>query len=160
MSAGAGCAPERAFSWGVSAQAKPGVPVTRLVSLLAVLVLAAGLLPGGTGPVRALGTQHHAHHHAALHETDSANPCGTAGDHASTPCVQHHPDDRSVPDKAPKAHAHGTADCLCLTGACDLAGLPARTGTPHGHRVATVLPGGEAAPVAIAHAPPLPPPRA
>ncbi|TWA64393.1 hypothetical protein FBZ82_11083 [Azospirillum brasilense] len=59
-----------------------------------------------------------------------------------------------------KAHAHGTAGCLCLNGACDLTGLPARIGVPFGHRLATLLPGADAEPAATAHAPPLPPPRA
>lgn len=116
--------------------------MTRLVSLLALVVLAVGLL-GGAVPMRTPDLP--APHCESTVVQDSAD------------CDIHHPTDSPVPGKT---HAHGTAGCLCLSGACDLTGLPARVGVPFGHRLATLLPGADAEPAAAAHAPPLPPPRA
>ncbi|OYD84664.1 hypothetical protein [Azospirillum brasilense] len=116
--------------------------MTRLVSLLALVVLAVGLL-GGAAPLRVpdLPTPH----------------CESAAVQDAGDCEIHHPTDSPVPGKT---HAHGAVGCLCLNGACDLTGLPARIGEPFGHRLATLLPGADAEPAATAHAPPLPPPRA
>lgn len=86
-----------------------------------------------------------------------ASHCEPAAVQDAADCDTHHPTDSPVPGKA---HAHGTAGCLCLSGACDLTGLPARIGVPFGHRLATLLPGVDTGSAATAHAPPLPPPRA
>ncbi|MCW2237369.1 hypothetical protein [Azospirillum canadense] len=128
--------------------------MARLLSFLALLVLIAGLPGGGAVPLRAPEGMHHAQPHVAFHPqaVDAASHCGTPDE---APCD--HPDTPAAPGRD---HAHATAGCLCLTGACDLAGLPVRVGAPFAHRVAAVLPGGEDAPAAVAHAPPLPPPRA
>lgn len=128
--------------------------MVRLLRLLVLVVLAAGFLAGGLGPLHASAGGHHAQPHAAVHPGDSA-PCAAEPDAA--PCADHHPDAPAAPGKG---HVHAAAGCLCLTGACDLGGLPLRVGAPFAHRVATVLPGGEDAPAAVAHTPPLPPPRA
>lgn len=128
--------------------------LNRLLSILALLVLTAGLLAGGSVSVRAAAghLQHTSH-------TEAPQPCDSveATDPAA-PCETHH---QSTPDSpAKKPHAHGTAGCLCLTGACDLPALPNRHAEPLAHRLATVLSGGDDHPAPIAHAPPLPPPRA
>lgn len=86
-----------------------------------------------------------------------ASHCESAVVQDAADCAIDHPTDSPV---SGKTHAHGTAGCLCLSGACDLTGLPARVGVPFGHRLATLLPGADAMPAATAHAPPLPPPRA
>lgn len=127
--------------------------MSRLLSLFALLVLAAGLLAGGSVPVRAAV----GHHHHATH-TQAPEPCDTAAADTAAPCETHHQSDQD--DGPTKRHTHGTAGCLCLTGACDLTALPIRHGEPLAHRLPTVLPSGEEQPAAIVHAPPLPPPRA
>ncbi|PWC68670.1 hypothetical protein [Azospirillum sp. TSH58] len=111
------------------------------MSLLALVVLAVGLL-GGSASMRMPNL--------------SESPCESAAAPEAADCDTHHPTDSPVPGKT---HAHGTAGCLCLSGACDLTGLPARIGVPFGHRLATLLPGADAEPTAATHAPPLPPPR-
>ena len=109
--------------------------MTRLVSLLTLVALAVGFL-GGAAPLRMADLP-------APHCESTAVP--DAAD-----CDTHHPTDSPVPGKT---HAHGAAGCLCLRGACDLTGLPARIGVPFGHRLATLLPGADAEPAATAHAP-------
>ncbi|WP_448203235.1 hypothetical protein [Azospirillum sp. sgz302134] len=134
--------------------------MSRLVSLLALLVLAAGLLAGGAVPVRAAaGHHHHATHDLAgdLAGAEAPPSCDEAAvQNDAAPCENHHSSDPAAPGKA---HAHGAAGCVCLTGACDLTGLPVRLGQPFAHRLSVALPTGEASPDAIVHAPPLPPPR-
>ncbi|AIB11197.1 hypothetical protein ABAZ39_04035 [Azospirillum argentinense] len=116
--------------------------MARLVSLLALVVLAVGLL-GGAAPMRMADLP--------------APHCESTAVQDAADCDIHHPTDSPAPGKT---HAHGAAGCLCLSGACDLTGLPTRIGVPFGHRLATLLPGADAEPAATAHAPPLPPPRA
>ncbi|WP_162801082.1 hypothetical protein [Azospirillum brasilense] len=116
--------------------------MARLVSLLALVALAVGFL-GGAAPLRMADLP--------------ASHCESAAVPDAMDCDTHHPTDSPVPGKT---HAHGTAGCVCLSGACDLTGLPAPIGVPFGHRLATLLPGADAEPAAHAYAPPLPPPRA
>ena len=120
--------------------------MSRAVSLLALIVLAVGLLAGAAGPARAM-----AHHHHAPPAAQAEEPCVSAELSVAGCDSGHH---------GGPTHRHGAAGCLCVVGACDLSALPLRVaGAAYG--IMDVLrPPADRSPPAVAHAPPLKPPRA
>ena len=120
----------------------------RAVSFLALLVLTVGLLAATAGPARAMAH----HHHAPPAAAQAEEPCVPVELSMADCADAHH-------DGAP-AHRHGTAGCLCVVGACDLTALPSRLGTVVYDSVGVLLPLADRSPPAVAHAPPLKPPRA
>ncbi|AWK88311.1 hypothetical protein [Azospirillum thermophilum] len=141
-----------------------------LLSLLALIVLAAGLLAGAAGPVRAGALHHHAGMH---HAAQSAGPGVLAEDPCARAAVSDAPSSDALPSEAALSgrdcgdghrdgpvHRHGAADCLCMPGSCTLAALPSRFVTVAYGAADVLLPRGDRSLPTLAHAPPLKPPRA
>lgn len=146
-----------------------------LLSLLALIVLAAGLLAGAAGPVRAGALHHHAGMH---HAAQSAGPGVLAEDPCARAAVSDAPSSDALPSDALPSeaalsgrdcgdghrdgpvHRHGAADCLCMPGSCTLAALPSRFVTVAYGAADVLLPRGDRSLPTLAHAPPLKPPRA
>jgi len=124
--------------------------MSRILGLLALILLAAGFVTGTAAPAHAM-----AHHHHAPAISAAGEPCTpevlSSAEHAAD-CATHH---GGFP-----VHRHGAAGCLCAVGACDLSALPARLAVAVYGPVDILLPATDQAPSAFAPAPPLKPPRA